>query len=138
MRRCLNFLVAGSWAWLTLRLGSRPRRVARRLVVGLAERLSRHRRLTALAKNVLSPFPAVEVRLRRIVQAKKAKQCHITFQPELVEARGIAANQEIRPGRAETRTQSDSAFPSSYAADNSFATLAAAMNEWTGGKRIDA
>ena len=67
VRRCLNFLVLGSWAWLTLRPGSRPRRVARRLVVGLAGRLSPHRRLTALAKHLLSSFPALEARLRAVL-----------------------------------------------------------------------
>ena len=67
VRRCLNFLLLGSWAWLTLRPGSRPRRVARRLVLGLAGRLSPHRRLTALAKHLLGSFPALEARLRAVL-----------------------------------------------------------------------
>ena len=138
VRRCLNFLVLGSWAWLTLRPGSRPRRVARRLVVGLAGRLSPHRRLTALAKHLLGSFPAVEARLRGMVLAERAKLYHGAFQPELVEERAIAANREMRPGHAGTRAQSGSFFPSSDTASNSFAGVATATNEWKRGKRINA
>jgi O-antigen chain-terminating methyltransferase len=54
----------GAWAWLTLRPGSRPRRVARVLLMRSATIVRAHPRLAAGANSVLRRFPAIHDRLR--------------------------------------------------------------------------
>src|SRR5258707_9571427 len=66
-RRAARWFAHGTWAWLTLKPGSRPRRIAARGVV-LAVRFCRARPpLANVARRALRWFPTIEARLRGIV-----------------------------------------------------------------------
>ena len=59
----------GAWAWVTLRPGSRPRRVARVMLVRSATIVRTYPRLAAGINGVLRRFPAIHGRLRRSLQS---------------------------------------------------------------------
>jgi glycosyltransferase involved in cell wall biosynthesis len=63
IKRALKRLASGSWAWITLRPGSRPRRVARRAFVNFADYLTVRPRIAALARQGLAYFTWLETRL---------------------------------------------------------------------------
>jgi len=70
IKRSANWFAGGTWAWLTLKPGSRPRRVARRLVLMAA----RQPLLVATAKIVLLPLPGLRRRLQRIANLQHAHE----------------------------------------------------------------
>ena len=78
--RCLNHFVRGSWAWLTLRPGSRPRRIARRFVIPLANRMTRHVLITIKANVLLRPFQTSKVGVRGTARPKGAKKHRDIFE----------------------------------------------------------
>src|SRR5581483_1986245 len=59
----------GVLAWLLVKPGSRPRRVARSSVIGIGKRLKKHPLLLALARMVLRPFPQLARRLQSVVRS---------------------------------------------------------------------
>ena len=65
--RSARWLAAGSWAWITLKPGSRPRRTARRTIVVLAKR----RGLVVAGKVLLAPFPAFRERIQTIIRSHR-------------------------------------------------------------------
>lgn len=70
--RAARWFVHGMWAWLTLKPGSRPRRMARRGVVALARFLLARPRLAEPARRLLQRFPAIEGRMRVMLSAPDA------------------------------------------------------------------
>jgi FkbM family methyltransferase len=64
----------GATAWLTLRPGSRPRRIMRPVVGGLAGLLAANSATKALAEAFLSPFPGLKSGLRNIVRTHFARR----------------------------------------------------------------
>jgi hypothetical protein len=62
-----RWFVRGSWAWLNLGRGSRPRRVARRWSVAVASYLLARPRLAQPVRQLLRGFPAIEERFRMIL-----------------------------------------------------------------------
>jgi FkbM family methyltransferase len=71
--RNARWLARGTWAWMTLKPGSRPRRAARRISLGLANRIIAWPRGAAFTKRLLSHFPALKDRLRAMVHAQRRK-----------------------------------------------------------------
>jgi FkbM family methyltransferase len=69
--RSARWLAGGTWAWMTLKPGSRPRRVARRISFGLANRIIAWPHVAAFTKQLLGHFPALKDRLRAIVHAQR-------------------------------------------------------------------
>jgi SAM-dependent methyltransferase len=65
--RAVRRSVRGSWAWLTLKPGSRPRRVARRGGVAVARFFLARPRLAQPAQGLLRRFPAINQRLRTML-----------------------------------------------------------------------
>lgn len=61
-----RWFVRGSFAWLTLASGSRPRRMLRSMLIFLKFRISAHRRLKTFAVKLLSPFPHLNARIRLV------------------------------------------------------------------------
>jgi O-antigen chain-terminating methyltransferase len=64
-----RLLGQGAWAWVTLRPGSRPRRVIRVMLVRSATIVRAHPRLAAGVNSVLRRFPGVHDRLRHSLQS---------------------------------------------------------------------
>lgn len=64
----LRWLRDGGWAWLTFRPGSRPRRIARRRLLGLAIWVRSEPRRHALAVRFLRQAPWLDRRLRSSFQ----------------------------------------------------------------------
>ena len=62
-----RWLAHGVRAWVALKPGSRPRRVARRAVIGLAGYVKGRPRLANGARTILRRFPAVRNRLQAVV-----------------------------------------------------------------------
>jgi hypothetical protein len=62
-----RWFVYGSWAWITLKPGSRLRHVAGRGGVAVARFFLARPRLAQLAKRLLRRFPSVQKRLRRLL-----------------------------------------------------------------------
>jgi len=58
--------VQGSLAWLTFAPMSRPRRMARQLVITFKQYVVNHPRLKSIALSFLSSFPALKARLKRM------------------------------------------------------------------------
>jgi SAM-dependent methyltransferase len=66
----LHRMAQGIRAWVTLRPGTRPRRVARHLIVALARFIVGHHRLVMPAKYIFERLPvALRLRLRQIVRS---------------------------------------------------------------------
>jgi FkbM family methyltransferase len=63
-KRAVRWLLTGTWSWITLKPGSRPRRVARKAVIGLAHRLRARPGGAAGAKPLLALFRSLGARLR--------------------------------------------------------------------------
>lgn len=61
----------GIWAWITLKPGSRPRRVARKALTGLADWLRARPRLRSALINRLRRYPALFERFRRMARAQR-------------------------------------------------------------------
>ena len=74
MRRGLKYLARGSSAWLMYRPDSRPRRVARRAIVALADSVAKRKRLRALVVAALARFPLLDDRLRRTLRTHRVLQ----------------------------------------------------------------
>jgi hypothetical protein len=66
-RSVASWLVCSTWAWLTLRLGSPARRMARRSSVVVARYFIARPRLMRPVKPLLRRFPAITGRLRRML-----------------------------------------------------------------------
>lgn len=63
-----QWIARGSWAWMTLKPNSRPRRVLARCVVGTARFCGTHPLLKALARNTLRTLPAgIQARIRSAI-----------------------------------------------------------------------
>jgi hypothetical protein len=66
-RGAARWFVGGTWAWVTVKPGSRPRRVAARCVVGAVRFCRARPTLTNMVRRTLRWLPTVEAQLRRIV-----------------------------------------------------------------------
>ena len=64
--RTVRWLVPGLWAWIRLRPGTRPRRMARRTIVVL----SKQRWVAVTGKILLVPIPSIHARLKSIVRSQ--------------------------------------------------------------------
>jgi FkbM family methyltransferase len=81
IKRSAKWFVVGTWSWLTLKPGSRPRRTARRTVIIIANVLVQHRQISDFITRLLGSFPSLDNRLRAIVQAERSMR-HRTFIPQ--------------------------------------------------------
>lgn len=72
--RGARWFLRGVWAWLALKPGSRPRRKARQILAGLAERVMAHPRLAALSRHLLIHVPALRDRLQAGLRAERARR----------------------------------------------------------------
>jgi len=72
--RFASWFLVGASAWLTLKPGSRPRRVVSRLIGGLAERLAAHPRLAFFLRCQLAKFPRLQNRLRMELRNERARR----------------------------------------------------------------
>lgn len=68
-RSVASWLVCRTWAWLTLRPGSRPRRIARQSSVVLARYFIARPHLVRPVKPLLRRFPEIEERLRMMLSS---------------------------------------------------------------------
>jgi FkbM family methyltransferase len=71
--RVVRWFAHGTWASLTLRPGSRSRRIVRRSVSMAARSCRRSASLTRLARRVLRSFPTLEARVKRIVVSQSLR-----------------------------------------------------------------
>ncbi|TCD11305.1 glycosyltransferase [Oricola cellulosilytica] len=81
-----RWIAHGVWAWVTLKPGTRPRRIARSMLFTLAVNIRRRERLSALAKRFLARFPALNNRLHLIVlfeRMKKSQKSTSLVKPKL-------------------------------------------------------
>lgn len=65
-------VVADALSWVKLRPGTLPRKISGRIIGALARSVIRHPRLVRLAKRLLTHFPTLEPRLRRIASGDHA------------------------------------------------------------------
>lgn len=72
--RAVTRLFDGAVAWLTLKPGSRPRRVARRVLAGVAERLGAHPRLADAVRTILARSPRIQRRLAVAIRNERARR----------------------------------------------------------------
>ncbi|MGH7122427.1 MAG: hypothetical protein ACREFP_26135 [Acetobacteraceae bacterium] len=73
-RRAVSRFFDGAAAWLTLKPGSRPRRVARSVLADVTERLVAHPRLADAARAVLARSPTVRRRLATAIRNERARR----------------------------------------------------------------
>lgn len=73
-KRLARWFLLGTWVWLTLKPGTRPRRTARWMVMKLADFLSVRPRLKAAAVRLLAPFPAFAQQLRAVIHRKQVRE----------------------------------------------------------------
>lgn len=66
LSQTLRWFVRGSIAWLTFKPGSRPRRVARLILMHLKLYVGLRPRLRAIISRCLAPFPGLKARLKSI------------------------------------------------------------------------
>ena len=67
LKRSVDWLAAGTYAWVTLKPGSRPRRMARHGAYRLASFLRARPRLARPVRYLLHRFPDMECRVRQIL-----------------------------------------------------------------------
>ena len=75
-KRSVGWFLRGAWAWLTLKPGSRPRRMAWPILAGLAGRLVAHPLLADLLRRLLVRFPRLRERLRASILGERARRFH--------------------------------------------------------------
>jgi Methylase involved in ubiquinone/menaquinone biosynthesis len=64
--RFARWFKTGTIAWVTFAPGSRPRRVARKLIIRAKEYINKRRKLKSFVKICLKPFPGLQERLKRV------------------------------------------------------------------------
>jgi len=71
-KRSILWVRDGVWAWLTLKPGSRPRRILRRAITALASRVQSQPRLAMTANRLMHRFPKLRNRLRAAMTGQHA------------------------------------------------------------------
>lgn len=69
--RDVTWSAGGAWGAIALKPASRPRRLARRIVTDLAERLAAHPRFADFLRQRLGKFPRLRNRLRTAVRNER-------------------------------------------------------------------
>ena len=63
-KKRIGHVLPGLWAWVRFKPGTRPRRMARQLVVGIAAFVIARPPYAIFIKRLLAPFPSLKNRLR--------------------------------------------------------------------------
>lgn len=138
VRRGVHYGIHGSWAWLTLRPGSRPRRVARHAVVAIIESIRVRPGAFRLAKRLSPLFPDLTSKLRAAVQSERSPQTwRLSLPPSVERAKGSLAPAVRRQAIASADRPDMPAAPPE-AASETFAVIHASMQKWSWGRRLHA
>jgi hypothetical protein len=99
-KRAARRVMQGSIAWLALRRGSRPRRMARRLGVGAIRYLLARPLLARPARRLLRHFPAIRGRLRMMLLVPAGPyRVHVNVADLSENARAIYAELKVAVAR---------------------------------------